>query len=325
MALFFVPGRATSAGRCSLPALAFVFATHLGATEMPKPVAHSEVALTSGIDEQFIDPDVRLQDDFYRHVNGKWLLTKEIPADKGIYTMFERVNDLVEGQLHELVDGLLQHVDDADPDQQKIVDLYASFMDENALQPIGFKPLLGELARIDQIKDKTQIAALIGHFNRMGVVAPYVASVRVDARDSTKYTFDLRQGGLGMPDRDYYLKDDEKLKAFRAQYRQHVERMLALIGDPAPAGNAEAIVALETALAKVQWTKVENRNPIKTNNKFAVAKLSTVVPDSKARSRISMLPSPATSAALARSWSRRRCRSGGRTFAGTCSVTWRHF
>jgi putative endopeptidase len=264
------------AGTPAILAAALLALGNGGAVEMASASASSDAPMGSGIDLQFIDGNVRAQDDFYKHVNGKWLATREIPADKGSFGMFDRVRDEVQDQLRGLVDGLEQHADGSDPDQQKIADLYASFMEEAALEPLGFKPLLSEFAQIDAVSDKEDIAALIARFNRLGIVAPYAASVHQDAKESTRYTFDLRQGGLGMPDRDYYLKDDDKLKTIRGQYRQHVEKMLALAGDLAPASNAEAILALETALAKVQWTKVENRDPVKTYNKVELAKLGAL-------------------------------------------------
>jgi len=103
--------------------------------------------------------------------------------------------------------------------------------------------------------------------------------VHQDARDSTKYVFDLDQDGLGLPDRDYYLQNDARLKRVRSQYGQHIEKMLRLVKDPNAAGNARDIVALERALAKVQWTKVQNRDPVKTYNKIEFAGLARLAPD----------------------------------------------
>ena len=122
------------------------------------------------------------------------------------------------------------------------------------------------------------MAAQIGHLNRIGIAAPYTPGVHLDAKDTTRYVFDLGQDGLGLPDRDYYIKDDEKLVQIRKQYREHVQKMMALAGDKAAAADADAILALETALAQVQWTKVENRDPVKTYNKIAIDKLGDVAP-----------------------------------------------
>jgi predicted metalloendopeptidase len=247
------------------------------APEAPKAAPAAPV-LSSGIDLQYIDDSVRPQDDFYKHINGKWLATTEIPADKGRYGSFDKLLDDSLLQLRDIVEGLQKSADARDPGEQKIADLYSAFMDEPTLEELGLKPLDSEFAGVDALKDRKDIAALIAHFNQIGVSAPYSPNVHLDARDSTKYVFDLGQDGLGLPDRDYYLLDDDKMKQARVQYGQHVEKMLTLAGDKAAAQDAKDIVGLETELAKVQWTKVENRDPVKTYNKFEFGKLAALAP-----------------------------------------------
>jgi len=232
----------------------------------------------SGIDLQYVDDTVRAQDNLYRHINGKWLANTEIPADKGAYDAFDVLEDESKQRLREIIEQLPAGGDPADPDQRKIADLYASFMDEAAAQKAGLEPLRSEFARIDAMDSKAAIAGLIAHFNRIGVVAPYVPQVHQDAHDSSKYVFDIGQDGLGMPDRDYYLLDDAALKKIRAQYVRHVERMFALAGEASPASSARDVLAIETALARVQWTKVQNRDPAKTYNKVELARLPALAP-----------------------------------------------
>lgn len=232
----------------------------------------------SGIDTQYNDTSVRPQDDFYRYVNGKWLETAQIPADKGYYGSFVQLNDDSLDELHGIIDALEQPGGAKDAEQQKIADLYASFMDEPTLERLGLMPLQGELARVDALRSKRQIPALIAHLNRIGVTAPYTPMVHQDAHDSTKYVFDLGQDGLGMPDRDYYLQNSPQLVQIRKAYQRHIERMMTLAGDEHAAADAREIVALETALARVQWTRVENRDPIKTYNKYPIARLATLAP-----------------------------------------------
>jgi predicted metalloendopeptidase len=227
---------------------------------------------------QYIDHSVRPQDDFYRYVNGKWLDTTQIPPDKGRYGAFDQLQDEAQQQLQGIIEGLRRSSDAADPDQQKIADLYGSFMDEATLEQLGLKPLDAALAQVDALNSKDGIAALIASFNRMGVTAPYTPQVHQDARDSSKYVFDLGQDGLGMPDRDYYLLNDPKLKQIRTQYAAYVGKLMGLAGDANAARDARDIVALETALAKVQWTKVQNRDPVKTYNKYPYAKLTALAP-----------------------------------------------
>jgi len=248
------------------------------APEAP-PASNAAPPLKSGIEIQYIDASVRPQDDFYKHINGKWLATTEIPPDKGRYGTFIQLRDEAEAKLHSIIDGLQKSVDPSDPDQQTIADLYFSFMDEPTLESLGTKPLDDEFAKIEAIKDKKEIAGLIAHFNEIGVAAPYNSFVHQDAKDSTKYVFDLQQDGLGMPDRDYYLLNDDKLKQARERYGQHIQKMFELTGDKAAAAKAKDIVTLETQLAKIQWTKVELRDPVKTYNKVEFPKLAGLAPN----------------------------------------------
>ncbi|HZR34746.1 MAG TPA: M13-type metalloendopeptidase [Nevskia sp.] len=244
----------------------------------PAAAAPATPALVSGIDMQNVDDSVRPQDDFYKHVNGKWLANTQIPADKGRYGSFDQLADAALENLRGIVEGLQKSADPKDPDQQKIADLYADFMDEPALEQAGLKPLEPEFARIDALKDRKQLASLIAHFNQIGVSAPYSPSVHQDAKDSTKYVVDLGQDGLGMPDRDYYLLNDDKMKTARTQYADHLLKMLNLAGDKAAAKDARDILALETELAKIQWTKVQNRDPVKTYNKVELDQLPALAP-----------------------------------------------
>jgi len=236
------------------------------------------MTLRSGIDLEFIDERVRAQDDFYRHVNGAWLDNTEIPADKGRYGSFDKLHDDALDQLHSVIEHLQQSTDAADPDRQKIVELYASFMDQAALERLDLTVLSAEFAAIAALKRKAQIPGLMAHLGIIGVDAPYLPQVHQDARDATRYVFDLVQGGLGMPDRDYYLDNDDRLQQIRGKYRQHVAAMLALAGHAAAAHDAEQIVTLETALAQAQWTRVENRDPVKTYNKVELTQLPALAP-----------------------------------------------
>lgn len=234
----------------------------------------------SGIDLQYVDKAARPQDDFARHVNGVWIDTTEIPADKSSWGSFEKLYEDTQPKLRKIVeDAAKESGTKPGSDLQKIGDLYESFMDEAKLDKLGLKPLERELARIDAIRSKAEIPALIAHLNRIGAGAPYTIAIHQDAKDSTKYVADLMQDGLGLPDRDYYLKmKDEKLSKVRAKYKEHIEKMLSLAGDKDAAANARQIIVLETELAKVQWTKVENRDPVKTYNRVELKALDTLAP-----------------------------------------------
>ncbi len=254
-----------------------VMAAFAHAADTTQPAA----APISGIDTQYIDPAVRPQDDFFRHLNGKWLKETEIPGDKSSWGTFMQLREDTLPQLRGIIEAAQKDPEGkkAGTDTQKIGDLYASFMDEAKREALGYKPLTGELQRIRALKDKKGIPALAAHLSKIGVTTPYAVRVAQDARDSKTYAAYLFQSGLGMPDRDYYLKmDDAKMSSMRAAYQQHVARMLALAGEKDAAAKAEAIIDFETELAKAQWTKVENRDPVKTYNKVGVAKLGDVAP-----------------------------------------------
>ncbi|MES2262988.1 MAG: M13-type metalloendopeptidase [Pseudomonadota bacterium] len=239
----------------------------------------ADPAPASGIDTQYIDAGVRAQDDFFTYLNGQWLKTAQIPADKASWGSFAKLRDDTLPQLRDIIDDVAARKHKPGSDEQKIADLYGSFMDEAALEKLGVKPLTAELNGIRSIKNKQAFPGLIAHLDRIGVATPYGVYVGQDARDSTKYAAYVTQSGLGLPDRDYYLKkDDAKLVAVLAQYQVHIARMLKLAGHKDADASAQAIVALETALAEVQWTKVENRDPVKRYNKTDIAKLAELAP-----------------------------------------------
>jgi putative endopeptidase len=233
----------------------------------------------SGLILKAIDHHVRPQDDFYRYANGTWLTDTPIPADKSYYGLDNELTDLTLGQLHGILDQAAASPRPAGSETQKIGDLYASFMDEARIESLGVQPLLAELAAVEAVHDKQGLAEVFAHFQQIDVGTPFDIGVTQDARDSTQYALEIDQSGLGLPDRDYYLKDDDaKLKEIRAQYRAHIEKMLTLLGDTSAAREAQQILELETRLARVQWTQVENRDPVKTYNKLTLSRLSALAP-----------------------------------------------
>jgi putative endopeptidase len=236
----------------------------------PHPAPHS------GIDLQYVDTSVRPQDDVYQYLNGKWLRNYQLPVDKAGVGSFTTVQDKTEEQLRSIVDSLEQPASE-DPDAKKLADLFASYMDEDQLEALGLKPLRVEFAAIESIKDMNAIPNLMAHMIEIGAGAPFNLRVNLDSRNSTQYAVILQQSGLGMPDRDYYLQDDAKLKEARAAYRVHIEKMLNLAGETEAARSAAAILALETSLAKIQWTRVQDRDPIKTYNKTALSELPALM------------------------------------------------
>jgi predicted metalloendopeptidase len=255
----------------------------------PAPVAPVAPPLVSGIDVASIDKATNAQDDFYKYVNGKWLETTEIPADKPAYGTFDKLADDATENLRKIIEDAAKGDPAAmDVDQRKIGDLYAGFLDEPTIETAGVKPLEPTFARIDAAKNTTDIAILLAELGRTlaqpgtfgpAPTLPFNIVVHQDNKDATKYIVDLQQSGLGLPDRDYYIKDDDaKLKGIRAQYQTFLEKIFAMTGDKNAAATARNILAFETALAKAQWTKVELRDPIKGYNKTEIAKLAKVAP-----------------------------------------------
>jgi len=161
---------------------------------------------------------------------------------------------------------------------QKMGDYYASYVDEARRNALGLAPLKAELARVAALKDKRAIATLAAHFSRIDAGAPVDMSVHQDEKDSTRMIVDISQSGLGLPNRDYYLQDEARLKDIRTKYQGHIEKMLALAGHADAAQEAAAIVALETEIARVQWSAVENRDPVKGYNMMRFAELQKLAP-----------------------------------------------
>jgi putative endopeptidase len=258
----------------SMLALAAALLVALGASAR----APGAVPLTSGIDRRLIDPAVRAQDDLYAHANGRWLKTAAIPPDKAYIGAGEQLHDMTQRQLRSLVEAAQRRSGDAEA--SKIGDFYASFMNEAAIEKLGLKPLARELAALDAVADKRQLVARMAHLARLGAGMPIGLYIGQDDRDATRYVPSLVQSGLGLPNRDYYLKtDDAKFASVRAKYVAYLAKLLLLSGEKSAAEpKAQAILALETELARVQWSAVENRDPIKGYNRVDLVALPALAP-----------------------------------------------
>jgi predicted metalloendopeptidase len=230
----------------------------------------------SGIDLTAIDPAVRPQDDFWQYANGKWLAATPIPADRSAWDTFSLLREGTQKQLRDAIEGIDPN-DPAHPERRKLADLYGAFMDEAGVEQAGLTGLRDALTRIHGLHDNAELPALLADLSRLSVRIPWEVWVFPDEHDATVYAAHLEQGHLGLPDRDYYLKDDAHFQDVRSAYRAHIAKFLALAGEPAPEKSADDIVALETALARLQWTRVENRDSIKTYNKAAIAELPALI------------------------------------------------
>jgi len=236
-------------------------------------------ALKSGVDRTNGNPAVRAQDNFYEHVNGGWIAKTEIPADKPAYGSFIELADKAESDVRAIIEGAAADKSRAagSPAQQ-VGDLYSSFMNETKVESLGVTPVKPLLDRIDAIKTPADVAAVSGYLSSINAGGPVDAGVDPDAKNPTTPIVYLEQGGTGLPDRDYYLKDDPKFAEVRTKYEAFLTQLFTLAGRPNAARDAKAVLALETELAKIQWTKTETRDAVKTYNKFALADLPKEMP-----------------------------------------------
>ncbi len=235
---------------------------------------------TSGIDRSAIDASVRPQDDFFRHVGGLWLQSTPIPPDRASISASAELFEKTQGQLRALIDAAVR--EPATPQARQVGDLYTSFMDDAAVEKAGLRPLGSELAAIDAITQPRQLGALSATLQRLGVAMPVTYYIGQDARQATRYVPYITQSGLGLPDRDYYLKlDDERFKQAREQYLVYLSTLLKLAGE-ADAQRAQTlaqdVLAFETELARAQWSGVENRDPVKNYNRVDTAGLAKLAP-----------------------------------------------
>ena len=236
-----------------------------------------EVALTSGIELANMDTSVRPQDNFFRYVNGTWLDTTEIPADRTNTGVVMDLRDKAREDVLAIIEDVSSKTDlDPGTDEQKVADLYNSFMDTDRLEELALSPLQAELDRIDAIADKDGLSAYFAHLGMIGGGGPFILYVTVDGKDSTRYATHLWQGGLGLPDRDYYFNEDDRSVELRAAYVDHVEKMFRLAGFETPAESAGRMMELETELANHHWTAVANRDSDVRYNKYAIEELGTL-------------------------------------------------
>jgi putative endopeptidase len=254
----------------------------LGAAACMKPAeppAATTTATESGLDPAAFDRSTRPQDDLFRHVNGTWLTKTDIPADKASYGAFDILFDKAQADLRAIVEEASKSATKtAGSEAQKIGDFYESFMNEARAEQLAITPMKAELDAIDALKTRSDLARHFARFFKLNLINPIVGYVDGDAQQPTHDILYLYQGGLGLPDRDYYLKNDDKLKEYREKYTGFVANILGQAGDANAARSAREIFMLETRLARAHWTNVENRDAVKTYNKVAIAELAGQFP-----------------------------------------------
>jgi predicted metalloendopeptidase len=237
------------------------------------------VARSLGVELKHIDSSVRPQDDFYQYVNGNWLKSTQIPADRARHGTFIELADKSEAALRSIIEETAA-VRERKPgsDAQKVGDLYQSFMDTERVEALGLEPLRPELERVAAVASVDALPELFAELLRSGVQTPFLVYVGQDARQSTRYILYAHQSGLGLPDRDYYSKTEPRFVEVRAAYGAYIEKLLTLAGEKDAAAAARAILALETALAEKSWDRVRNRDREATYNLKSVAELEQLTP-----------------------------------------------
>jgi predicted metalloendopeptidase len=234
----------------------------------------------SGLDLSGFDRGVRPQADLYRFVGGTWLAKTPIPADLSDYGTFAMLEEVTQNQLHQLLEQDVAVPQPAGSLQRKLADFYRSFMDTDQVAARGLAPLAAELTRIDAIASPADVVQYMGYDQAIGVGEPIGWSVDQDPGNTDVYITAIEQSGLTMPDRDYYLRDEATYRGYRAKLTEYVGQLLALAGATPEnaAAAASRIVALETRMARAHWTRVENRDPVKTYNRMSLEAAARLAP-----------------------------------------------
>ena len=223
------------------------------------------------------DKSIHPGDDFFDFVNGEWVKKTKIPSDKSRWGSFvilaEKSKENVLTIIKDVSDQ--EGLEEGSPAQQ-IRDLYRSYFDRDRLNELGISPIESDLFEIDVIAGKRKLASYWAKANRSGIPNPFSFYVSQDAKDSSVYRVHLSQGGLGLPDRDYYLEDDERSKSIQIAYKKYLKDIFKLAGLSNAKKKSERVYDLEKKLATIQWSRVENRDRIKTYNKFNRSDLSRI-------------------------------------------------
>jgi endothelin-converting enzyme/putative endopeptidase len=230
---------------------------------------------TWGYEPTAMDAGVKPGDDFFDYVNGAWAKRTEIAPDRTFVGIDSVLNDQIERDVRAIVEDSAKNPAANGRLGQQIGDLYASWMDESAVEKLGAEPLKPYLARIAAVKSRGELVDL---FAEPGFDSPFGLFVDADLKDPTRYTVYAGQGGLGMPNRDYYLLKGAKYDGYRKAYRDYIIEIERQAGIADPAAKADRIIALETAIAKIHWTPEQSRDVEKSYNPMTRAQLRAFAP-----------------------------------------------
>ncbi len=235
--------------------------------------------LDSGVLTENMNVAVKPGDDFFAYVNGAWLDSYVIPDDKASFGNFYKLFEQSQAAVKTIIEESAKGDNPTGSNEQKVGDLYNSYLDMDKRNAAGITPLMATFAEVDALADHKALTAYFAKSMRSGFGAPFNFYVNGDSKDPTKYAVYNSQSGLGLPDREYYLKEDDKSVDIRAKYIAHMEKMLTLAGIKNAAQHTAAIMELETSLAKVHWKKEDNRDTVKTYNVRDRAALAEMMPD----------------------------------------------
>ncbi|RZO78220.1 MAG: M13 family peptidase, partial [OM182 bacterium] len=248
------------------------------ATPAPEPAATESVAANTaaetaapelgsfGIDLSHQDADIKPGDDFFRYTNGRWLETFELPASRSNYGSFAVLGDRSDQRVRTIVDDLASMEPAAGSIEQKISDYYLSYMDVETLNELGISPLLPGLATLNEIETREDLITGFGRAQIDNTASPFGFYISADRADADRHQLTLSIGGLGLPDRDYYLEDTEEFIKVREEYVAHITRILDFANIENSAEKAEAILSLETQVAEHTWPRSQRRNRDLTYN-----------------------------------------------------------
>jgi putative endopeptidase len=265
--------------KCIFSAAALVLLSACGQEPATEALTEAAPALSSGISVEHMDIGVRPGDDFFSYVNGTWLAETEIPADKSSYGGFGILRDEAEDDVKVIIEASASGDFAKGTDEQKVGDLYKSYMDMEKRNELGVKPLRRELDTIASIASYDELATYMASANKRNLEMPISMDQFEDLKDPEHYAMNIFQGGLGLPDREYYFTDDEKSEEIRTKYGEHIEKMFALGGVEDGAAAADTIMALETRIAGKHMKKEEARNWAENYNKVALTDLGGVMPN----------------------------------------------
>jgi endothelin-converting enzyme/putative endopeptidase len=223
-----------------------------------------------------MNPRIRPQDDLFGHVNGTWFETAEIPSDRSAWGPFVQLSDQSEERVREIIEDAAAGRISGD-NGKKIGDLYASFMDEQRVEELGFDPIRDMLADAANVADASELLHFVGELERLGGGGLFGSYVDTDDRNSDRYILNVLQGGLGLPDESYYR--EEKFAEIREKYLAHLTRMFSLVGRDDATQAARVVLDVETRLAQGHWERAETRDVLKTYNLTPVDELTKLAPN----------------------------------------------